>query len=105
MTVKEISTGITGLTAYKCGKVAMLRYYGTITATSEGWFNIGNLPDSLKPILPVESIAIDNNASSFSSTHYSSLRINRSDGSVTVYMFRDKLSLNAIFSVTYITNS
>ena len=81
----------------------MLRYYGTVTANSEGWFNIGNLPASLIPITNVESIAIDNNASSFSSTHYSGLRIQRTDGGVTIYMFRDKLSLNAIFTVTYIT--
>jgi hypothetical protein len=104
LTPTEVSTGIDQVVAIKSGNVVQLRINGkTITASSTGWYELVTLPSSLYPKQRVDSAVFDNNASSFSSSHYANLIITN-DGKVLVWMFSDKLTLIAIATVTYITN-
>ena len=104
LTPTEVSTGIDRVGAVKSGNVVQLKINGkTITASASGWYELGTLPSSLWPKQGIDSAIFDNNISSFSSSHYTNLRIT-TDGKIYVWMFSDKLTLIVITTITYITN-
>ena len=99
--INESDTGIEGITGVRNGKIVQLNILKSVTAAEQGWYTIGTLPSSLRPASTCNSLAIDNGISKFLNSHYTNLII-RTNGTIEVYMFSDKLSLFMATTVTYI---
>ena len=100
----EINTGITGVRAYKVGRLATLHITpGSISTQANSWTVLGALPNSLKPIDNYVAFnGYDNNATSLQ-TNTTQLRIY--NGSLQVYAFSGQTSISPFATVTYVTNN
>ena len=102
-TVEEISTGISGVTAYKVGKVVtLIVVISNMSTTINGWNDIGTLPASLRPPVELYFSGIDNLSASLT-TNSSQLRIR--NGVLQVYAFTGQSPMSPYATITYITNS
>ena len=106
-TVKAVNTGISGVTAYKTGRVVTLiiSIDPGVTAESFGWYNLGTLPQELQPINNLCFPAYDNNAEQKINqfTHAMFLHTNCR---LNFYAYKDHLSNNKpVTVVTYLTSN
>lgn len=103
--VQEVATGIDGVTAYKCGKVVtvILNPASKITATGEGWKNIGTLPAELRPDTVVIFAGMDNAATGFSNSIAVAMSIEPT-GIFKVWFWSGHLSQRPAGTVTYIAD-
>lgn len=102
--VQEVATGITGVTARKSGNIVTLVIApSAITVSSASWHPLGTLPQELRPSMNLRFTGFDNSAETYAASPVLPFTISAS-GAVSVYFFRDKLTMTPHASVTYITN-
>ena len=97
---EEITTGITGVTAFINGNVVTLKITKAVTTSSAGWFLIGTLPNRLKPPAELRFLVFDNNVSSFATNSCIPIQVT-SAGQINVYFFSDRLTYSLWGTATY----
>lgn len=91
-----------GIIARRSGNVVTVRVRKSASGSSGSWASLGTLPSEYIPTVGnVDFTGFDNNASTYSANSVVDLRISTS-GAVSVYLFSDKTSLQAVGNVTYI---
>ena len=80
----------------------MMIALNSTTFTGSGWQLIGVLPQELKPSIAIRFAGFDNTASSYADASVVSLQL-ASSGNLSVYFFGDKLTMQPIATITYIT--
>lgn len=101
--VRTVDTEITGVSAYKCGRVVTLTsaISTAISTTSAGWITVGALPRPLLPTQDLRFIGFDN-ASTTRDTAPVQMKISIG-GTISVYLFKNE-SAKPHFTITYLTN-
>lgn len=102
--VQSVSTGITGVAAKKCGHVVTLYVAVTsITASGEGWYTIGTLPQEIRPSMMLRYAVFDNAATSYKTNTAIPIEISKS-GVLQAYFFSDKLKAQPQGALTYLVD-
>ena len=101
--VRTVDTGITGISAYRCGRIVTLiaAISTAISVTSKGWVTIGTLPAELCPVADFRFAAVDNSANSRTELPLEGF-IQASGGLIRIYLFANE-SAKPYFMVTYLT--
>lgn len=101
----EISTGITNVTAYKCGHVVTLIISPSrITVSSAGWYTIGTLPSELKPVANMSFACFNNEANRYAASPAIPFAV-LNNGTLRVYFYSDQLTMQPFTAITYLTNN
>lgn len=97
----EVSTGISGVTAWMSGNMCTLAISsGTISTDTEGWMRLGYLPDGIRPKNNIRFCTYDNlGTTQGASTILQGLV--QPNGSLSIYLYNDKKSAQPQGEVVY----
>lgn len=104
--VKQVATGISGVSALKSGNKVQLWLWlsNSLTYTGPGWQTLGILPASIRPHSTFRFVAFDNQAPTYSNSPAIPMQVN-SSGGLQVYVFSDKLSFQPMGGVEYFADN
>ena len=100
----EVSTGITGVKAFKCGHVVTLVVTPSSITASTGWYTFGTLPSQLIPKDNTRFSGFDNGANRYASSPSIPILLD-TNGKLQAYFFSDHLTMQPFGTITYLTDN
>lgn len=96
------SKSYTNMRALRSGNVVTIKIAGTASSSSSGWYSLGTLDEQFRPSGTVFGVCYNNDDNTWNVSRPIMARI-EPNGSVSVWLQPDKLSLTPRGSITYVT--